>query len=124
MARILVVDDHPHIVRLVQRELQQEGHEVLTAADGEEALEAVRREQPALVILDVVMPKKNGYEVLREMREHPETRTIPVILLTVKDQPTDVTHGLQLGADWHLSKPFCAGEVAALARRFLELPPS
>src|SRR5215210_9416763 len=106
MATILVVDDHPHIVRLVQRELENEGHAVLTATDGEEALQQVRQAKPALIVLDVVMPRKNGFEVLRELKSDPETREIPVIMLTVNDEDTAVTHGLNLGADWYVSKPF------------------
>src|SRR5207244_3460527 len=86
MAKILVVDDHPHIVRLVQRELERDGHQVVTAADGEEALERVQQEQPALVILDVVMPRMNGFEVLRALKSDPATEPIAVIMLTVKNQ--------------------------------------
>jgi DNA-binding response OmpR family regulator len=119
MATIVVVDDHPHIVRLVQRELEEEGHEVITAADGEEALQRIRAELPALVVLDVVMPKKNGFQVLRELKSDPATREIPVIMLTVKDQDAEMTHGLHLGADWYVTKPFVPGDIAALTRRFL-----
>jgi CheY-like chemotaxis protein len=119
MATILVVDDHPHIVRLVRRELEGEGHSVTTATDGEEALQQVHQTRPALIVLDVAMPRKNGFEVLRELKSDPETREIPVILLTVNDQDTAVTHGLNLGADWYVPKPFAPGDLAALARRFL-----
>jgi DNA-binding response OmpR family regulator len=119
MAKIAVVDDHPHIVRLIQRELEQEGHDVITAADGEAALQKIRAEPPALVVLDVVMPGKNGFQVLRELKSDPATGEIPVIMLTVRDQDADMTHGLNLGADWYLTKPFAPGDIAALARRFL-----
>jgi DNA-binding response OmpR family regulator len=119
MATILVVDDHPHIVRLVQRELELEGHTVVTAADGMEALEQIRRDPPTLVVLDVVMPRKTGFEVLRELKNDPSTREIPVILLTVEDHDAAVTHGLNLGADWYVPKPFAPGDLAALVRRFL-----
>jgi DNA-binding response OmpR family regulator len=101
MARILVVDDHPHIVRLVQRELEEAGHQVSSAADGESALRLVREERPELVVLDVVMPRPNGFEVLRELKTDPTTRDIVVIMLTVKDRETEYTHGLNLGADWY-----------------------
>jgi CheY-like chemotaxis protein len=74
MARILVVDDHPHIVRLVRRELERDAHEVLTAADGEEALRLAREQQPAVIVLDVVMPRRNGFEVLRELKADPAKR--------------------------------------------------
>jgi twitching motility two-component system response regulator PilH len=119
MARILVVDDHPAIVRLLQRVLQRDGHEVLTAADGEEALERARQALPALVFLDVAMPGKDGYAVLSELRSDPATRPVPVILLTGQDQEQDVARGLQWGADWHLTKPFSPAEILSLARRFL-----
>jgi two-component system alkaline phosphatase synthesis response regulator PhoP/two-component system response regulator VicR len=119
MAKVAVVDDHPHIARLVQRELEAEGHEVITATDGDEALRRIRADLPALVVLDVVMPGKNGFQVLRELKADPATREIPVIMLTVRDQDADLTHGLTLGADWYLTKPFVPGDIAALARRFL-----
>jgi two-component system, OmpR family, alkaline phosphatase synthesis response regulator PhoP len=119
MTKILVVDDHPHIVRLVQRELESESHEIITAVDGEEALEKIRAERPALVVLDVMLPKKSGLEVLRAVRRDPATRETTIIMLTVKDQDADVTRGLRLGADWYLTKPFRPGDIATLARRFL-----
>jgi two-component system, OmpR family, alkaline phosphatase synthesis response regulator PhoP len=119
MAKILVVDDHPHIVRLVQRELESEAHEIITAVDGEEALEKIRAERPALVVLDVMLPKKSGLEVLRAVRSDPATREIGIVMLTVRDQDADVTRGLRLGADWYLTKPFRPGDIATLTRRFL-----
>jgi two-component system, OmpR family, alkaline phosphatase synthesis response regulator PhoP len=119
MAKILVVDDHPHIVRLVQRELERDGHQVVTAADGEEALRQVHREQPALMVLDVVMPKMNGFEVLDAVKSDPTTEAIVVIMLTVKTKDAEMTHGLHLGADWYVSKPFVPGDLSALVRRFL-----
>jgi DNA-binding response OmpR family regulator len=120
MARILVVDDHPPIVRLLQRELVAEAHEVLTAATGEEALQKARHEQPDLMVLDVMMPGKSGFEVLQELKADPKTQAIIVVMLTARDQPSDISYGLQLGADWYLTKPFRPGEVGILARRFLE----
>jgi DNA-binding response OmpR family regulator len=120
MPRILVVDDHPHIVRLVQRELEAAGHQVSCAADGETALRLVREERPDLVVLDVVMPGPNGFEVLREVKSDPATRDIVVIMLTVKDRETEYTHGLNLGADWYMPKPFVPGEIASLVQRFLD----
>jgi DNA-binding response OmpR family regulator len=119
MARILVVDDHPQIVRLLQRVLETDGHEILTAGDGEEALRMIRQEQPALVLLDVMLPKLDGYQVLSEMKADPTVQQIPVIMLTGMDQDTQVARGLQLGADCYLSKPFRPAEVSSLARRFL-----
>jgi DNA-binding response OmpR family regulator len=122
MAKILVVDDHPHIVRLVQRELEAEAHEIITAGDGEEALEKIHQERPALIVLDVLLPKKSGFDVLSAVKSDPATREIAVILLTVRDQDADVSRGLQLGADWYVAKPFRPGDIATLARRFLNGP--
>jgi two-component system alkaline phosphatase synthesis response regulator PhoP len=124
MAKILVVDDQPHIVRLLQMELERDAHEVLIAGDGEAALEIARRERPALVVLDVNMPRKDGLEVLRELKSDPDTSAITVILLTVRDQDEDITRGLQVGADWYVPKPFVPGDIAALARRFVGEPAS
>jgi DNA-binding response OmpR family regulator len=124
MAKILVVDDHPQIVRLLQRVLQTDAHEVITASDGEEALQKVYQEWPALIILDVTMPKKNGYEVLRELKSDPATQQIPVIMLSGKDQESEMSYGLQLGADWYVPKPFRPGDILSLTRRFLEAAPA
>ena len=124
MAKILVVDDHPHIVRLVRKELEREAHEVITAEDGDEALRLAREEKPAVVVLDVVMPRRNGFEVLRELKADPATRDIFVIILTVKDKESEFTHGLNLGADWYLPKPFVPGDIASLVQRFLHQPTS
>jgi len=124
VARVLVVDDHPSIVRLLQRVLQTQGHEVLTAADGEEALLQARAERPALVLLDVTMPRKNGFEVLREIKSDPALQQIVVIMLTGRDQDAEMTHGLQLGADWYVPKPFSPADVLALLRRFLGESPA
>ena len=121
MAKILVADDHPAIVRLLQRELEQEGHEVLVAMDGEAAIRIVREERPALVVLDVILPGKDGFEVLKAIRSDPATRDTGVIMLSVMAQDQSMAHGLHLGADWYLPKPFKPGEVATLARRFLDL---
>jgi DNA-binding response OmpR family regulator len=120
MAAILVVDDHPHILRLLQRELEAEAHEVITAATGEEALRKIHQERPALVVLDVMLPDKDGLTVLRELRADPATQALVVILLTAQDQASDVTQGLQRGADWYVTKPFRPGDIAALVRRFLD----
>jgi two-component system alkaline phosphatase synthesis response regulator PhoP len=119
VARVLVADDHPPIVRLLERIFKSDRHEVITAADGEEALRKAREERPALVVLDVMMPRMTGFEVLQALKADPATASILVIMLTGQDQDSDVRHGLQLGADWHVPKPFSPREMIALARRFL-----
>jgi CheY-like chemotaxis protein len=119
MALILVVDDHPQIVRLVQRELEEEKHEVYTAVDGEEALQQIQQQHPDLVVLDLAMPKKDGFAVLRELKADPTTRATIVILLTSMEDDAAITRALEAGADWYLAKPFRPGDVAMLVRRFL-----
>lgn len=119
MKRILAVDDHSQIVRLIQVNLSQQ-YEVITAADGEEGLEKARREHPDLIILDVVMPKKDGFAMLSELKEDPALQSIPVIMLTVKAQNADIVRGLHQGAEYYLPKPFHPHELQALVRRVLE----
>src|SRR3569833_1865849 len=97
--RVLVVDDERHIVRLAQVCLERDGYEVITAADGKEALEKVASTHPDLVILDVMMPYMDGFEVLQNLRKNPETRELPVIMLTAKAQDADVFRGWQSGVD-------------------------
>jgi len=110
MMKILIVDDDPQILRLLERFLQAKGREILTAGDGEEALKICGKEAPDLVILDIIMPGMDGWEVLTRLRE---TSDIPVIMLTAKDSPGDTARGLLLGADDYISKPFDLGEVEA-----------
>jgi DNA-binding response OmpR family regulator len=122
MAKILIVDDHPHILRLLQRELATEQHAVATAATGEEALHKARSEAPDVMVLDVMMPGMSGLEVLRALKSDPATRAIVVILLSALNEPGEMTYGLQLGADWFLNKPFAPGDISTLVRRFLDQP--
>src|SRR5207244_6922121 len=89
MKKILAVDDYPQIVRLIQINLQKAGYQVITAADGEEGLEKFYAERPDLVILDVIMPKRDGFELLRTIKSDPETQHTPVIMLTVTAQDAD-----------------------------------
>jgi DNA-binding response OmpR family regulator len=118
MKKILAVDDHTHIVRLIQVNLGKE-NTVITAADGEEGLEKARQERPDLILLDVVMPKMDGFAMLRELKADPELQNIPVIMLTVKAQNSDIVRGLHEGAQYYLPKPFHPSELQALVRRVL-----
>jgi DNA-binding response OmpR family regulator len=105
-ATILVVDDDPEIVSMVSLRLSKRGYKVLTASDGIAALEAARRERPALVILDVMMPGKNGWEVARALRHDPVTEKIKIVMLTaIGEQVNELTSPLY-GADAHIDKPF------------------
>jgi DNA-binding response OmpR family regulator len=116
MPRILVVDDEPQIVDLLRSYLQREGFDVHGAADGETALSAARRLQPDLIILDVMLPRLDGREVCRRIREDAAT---PIIMLTARDEETDKLVGLELGADDYITKPFSPREVVARVRAVL-----
>ncbi len=119
--RILVVDDEPDITALVAYHLARVGYRVSTATNGQDALKAAREERPDIVVLDLMLPGVSGYEVLRELRQRPETADVGVILLTARREEVDRVKGLTLGADDYLTKPFSPQEltlrVAALLRR-------
>jgi len=118
--KILAVDDERHIVRLVQVNLERQGYQVVTAYDGKEALEKVEAEKPDLVVLDVMMPYMDGFEVLQNLRKNPNTRDIPVIMLTAKAQDADVFRGWQSGVDCYLTKPFNPMELIAFVKRIFK----
>lgn len=119
MAKILIADDHRDIVRLLEVALGPERHTLLCAYDGAEALRQIREEHPDLVILDVSMPELDGIRVLSRIKTDPELWDICVVMLTVQDHPEDVTLGLDVGADFYLSKPFKPADVASLVERVL-----
>jgi two-component system KDP operon response regulator KdpE len=114
--KIVVVDDDPLIVRLLQTNLVKAGYRVLSASDGEEGLEAVARELPDLVILDLMLPKLDGYEVCRQIREF---SLVPIVLLTAKGEQVDKLRGFEMGADDYLTKPFSPPELLARMRAVL-----
>ena len=118
--KILAVDDEKHIVRLVQVNLERAGYEVVTANDGKEALQKVEDENPDLVVLDVMMPYMDGFEVLQNLRRNPSTRDIPVIMLTAKAQDADVFKGWQSGVDCYLTKPFNPMELLSFVKRIFD----
>ncbi len=118
--KILAVDDERHIVRLVQVNLERQGYEVVTAFDGKEALEKVESENPDLIVLDVMMPYMDGFEVLQHLKKNQNTRDIPVIMLTAKAQDADVFRGWQSGVDCYLTKPFNPMELIAFVRRIFK----
>jgi len=117
---ILVVDDEPGIVEIVQVNLEAEGYNVITAHDGVEGLEAVRAERPDLVILDVMMPRMSGWEVLRHVEADLDTAGLPVIMLTIKAGDMDVVRGLEQGAVEYITKPFDPVDLAQRVRFVLE----
>lgn len=118
--KILAVDDEKHIVRLVQANLDRAGYEVVTAFDGKEALQKVAEENPDLIVLDVMMPYMDGFEVLQNLRRNPSTRDIPVIMLTAKAQDADVFKGWQSGVDCYLTKPFNPMELLSFVKRIFD----
>jgi len=109
---VLVVDDEPTITEVVARYLQRAGYRTALAADGAEALAAASEQRPDLVVLDLMLPKMGGLEVMRRLREHDQPR-LPIILLTAKGEETDRITGLQLGADDYVVKPFSPAELVA-----------
>ncbi|MDR7485438.1 MAG: response regulator transcription factor [Armatimonadota bacterium] len=115
-ARILVVDDEPHIVELVRYNLLQEGYDVLAARDGEAALEKVRSDRPDLVILDIMLPGLDGLEVCRRLRRE---SSVPIIMLTAKGGELERVVGLEVGADDYVTKPFSPRELVARVRAVL-----
>ncbi len=104
--KILVVDDEAYIVHILEFSLGMEGFEVVTAFDGEEAISKAERERPDLVVLDIMMPKLDGYETCRRLKENDKTKNIPVILLSAKGRSMDQRVGLDAGADEYITKPF------------------
>ena len=118
-ARILIVDDNPNALKLVGYALHREGFEVAVARDGAEALEKAEKEPPALVILDIMMPDIDGYEVCRRLRAMPQTARTPVIMLTAKGRAEDRVMGFQAGADDYVTKPVLPAELVARVRALL-----
>ena len=117
---VLVADDEEDIRALVAFRLKRAGYEVITAADGEEALLLATTRLPDLVVLDMMMPKATGLEVTRSMREHDATKDIPVIILTARAQEGDVVRGFGAGADDYVKKPFSPQDLQARVQALLE----
>jgi two-component system alkaline phosphatase synthesis response regulator PhoP/two-component system response regulator VicR len=117
---VLAVDDERAIVRLVQVNLERHGYKVITAFDGKEALARIAAAKPDLVVIDVMMPYMDGFEVLRHLRQNPDTRELPVIMLTAKAMDRDVYQGWASGADCYLTKPFNPNELLAFVRRIFD----
>jgi DNA-binding response OmpR family regulator len=118
--RILIVDDSDNIRNVLQMNFEWLGYEVMSANDGEEALRMIGEDPPDLVILDVMMPRRNGYQVCRTLKADPLLRKIPVIFLTAKDQKEDRFWGKDCGADEYLTKPFSAATLERVIERLLE----
>lgn len=116
---VLIADDEPNILISLEFLMKREGHRVLLARDGDEALAAIRAERPALVLLDVMMPGRSGFEVCQAVRADPAIAATKILLLTAKGRDTDVAQGLGVGADGYMTKPFSTKELAARVREML-----
>jgi two-component system phosphate regulon response regulator PhoB len=117
--KILVVDDEPDALELIQYNLKASGYDVVTAADGDEAIKKARSTHPALVILDVMLPEIDGLEVCKTLRREPATSTVPIIMLTAKAAEIDRVLGLELGADDYVTKPFSPRELVLRVKAML-----
>ncbi|HBR97129.1 MAG TPA: two-component system response regulator [Gammaproteobacteria bacterium] len=118
--KILIVDDEPNILLSLDFIIQKAGYQAQTAADGEEALEQIKQWQPDLVLLDVNMPKLDGFEVCQIVRENPALSAVKIIMLTAKGRQVEREKGLALGADDYVSKPFSTQEIIKKINDFLD----
>jgi DNA-binding response OmpR family regulator len=117
--RIVIADDEPNLVIPIEYLLKREGFEVTVARDGQEALEAITRVRPHLVLLDVAMPRKSGFEVCQLLRADEANRSLKIVLLTAKGRGDDVAKGLALGADAYMVKPFSTKDLALKVHELL-----
>jgi two-component system phosphate regulon response regulator PhoB len=122
MKKILIVDDEADILELLDYNLSRHGYAVIRASDGDEALEAVQRERPDLIVLDLMLPGIDGLEVCRTLKTEAATRATPVIMLTARGEEADVVTGLELGADDYVTKPFSPRVLLARIRAVLRRP--
>ena len=117
--KVLIVDDEPNIVLSVEFLMQREGHEVATAGDGQEALDMLAETRPDLMVLDVMMPRKNGFEVCEAVRGDAQFARLPILMLTAKGREAEMKKGLSLGADAYITKPFSTHELVAKVNELL-----
>ena len=122
MARILIAEDEPYILKMLDFRLKALGHEIIGAVDGGQALDLASKEKPDLVLLDVMMPVMDGFQVLRKLKSQEETKRIPVIILTAKGQEKDIVTGLEAGATDYVTKPFSFAELIARVNRAIASP--
>ncbi len=122
--KILVADDEPTIVRLMEFILARQGHEMIVAVNGEEALQKIRAEQPDLVLLDIMMPRIDGYEVAQQLRADPATARLPIIMLSAKAQEEDIRRGVEVGVDKYVTKPFSPEHLVHIVSEYLNRLPN
>ncbi len=120
--KIVLAEDEPQIARLIEFKLKKEGYDVTWRENGEEALKAIKADKPDLILLDIMMPVMDGYEVLRRLKEDENLGDIPVIMLTARAQEKDVVKGIGLGAEDYITKPFHPAELLARVKRILGKP--
>jgi DNA-binding response OmpR family regulator len=118
LKKILIVDDSPSQVKLIQSYLEHEGYRPVGLNDPERVEEAIAIERPSVILLDVVMPKRNGFQVCRELKSHLDYNAIPIILVTSKNTESDKYWGQQQGADGYVTKPFTREDLLRAVRRF------
>jgi DNA-binding response OmpR family regulator len=119
-AKILIADDEPNILLSLEFLMQREGYKVLVARDGQEALDAILEHHPDLVLLDVMMPKRSGFDVLQAVRDRDDLGSMRVLMLSAKGREIDSAKGLALGADAYMTKPFSTRELVDKVRSLLE----
>ena len=117
---LLIVDDEPNILLSLEFLMKREGYLVHLARDGVEALEAIAAQRPDLVLLDVMMPRKTGFEVCQEVRANEALKSTRILMLTAKGRDTDIAKGLALGADAYMTKPFSTKELVEKVRQMLQ----
>ncbi len=118
--KILIVDDEPSIIVALQFLMEQHGYETIVAFSGEEAMEAVARHRPDLILLDIMLPVVDGFEVCQRVRENPEWEDIRIVLVTALGSEVNVTKGLDLGADAYVTKPFANVDLIAKVKELIE----
>jgi DNA-binding response OmpR family regulator len=117
--RILIADDEPNIVISLEYLMKREGFDIVVAVDGEAALKAMKEQAPDLVLLDIMLPKKDGFEVCQQIRANPDWQTVKIVMLTAKGRDTEMAKGLALGADAYMTKPFSTKDLVLQVKQLL-----
>jgi len=118
--KIVIADDEPNILISLEFLMKREGYEVVVVRDGQQALDAIIRDRPDLVLMDVMMPVKSGFDVCQEVRATDGVRDTPILMLTAKGRDTDIAKGMAMGATAYMTKPFSTREMARKVRELLE----
>ena len=119
MAKVMVVDDAYSELKLMESILRNAGHQVVTLIDGEALEDKVSSERPDVVLLDIVLPKRNGFEILRSLKKNEQTKSTPIVLVSSKNQASDMAWGRRQGADDYLPKPFTSDQLLTMVGRFV-----